>query len=72
MNAVNEQYLQLYVNYLQDDWADWLPIAEFASNNHTSATTLAGNSTFLPPYPTKQKINNRVVRRKHCPKFMTT
>jgi len=39
MNAVMEQYLQLYVNYLQDDWDDWLPIAEFISNNRTSETT---------------------------------
>jgi len=39
MNAVMEQYLRSYVNYLQDDWADCLPIAEFASNNHTSETT---------------------------------
>jgi len=39
MNAIMEQYLRSYVNYLQDDWADWLPIAEFASNNHTSETT---------------------------------
>jgi len=39
MNAVMEQYLRSYVNYLQDDWAEWLPIAEFASNNHTSETT---------------------------------
>jgi len=38
MNAVMEQYLRLYVNYLQDDWADWLPIAELASNNHTLQT----------------------------------
>ena len=27
------------MNYLQDDWADWLPIAEFVSNNHISETT---------------------------------
>jgi len=39
MNAVMEQYLRSYVNYLQDDWADWLPIAEFVTNNHTSETT---------------------------------
>jgi len=38
MNAVMEQYLRSYVNYLEDDWADWLPIAEFASNNHTRET----------------------------------
>jgi len=39
MNAVMEQYLRSYVNNLQDDWADWLAIAEFASNNHTLETT---------------------------------
>jgi len=26
------------VNHLQDDWADWLPIAEYALNNHTWET----------------------------------
>jgi len=30
--------LRSYVNYLQDDWADWVPITEFASNNHSSET----------------------------------
>jgi hypothetical protein len=34
-----EQYLRCYVNYLQDDWADWLPLAEFAANNQASETT---------------------------------
>jgi len=39
MNAVMEQYLQSYVNCLQDDWAEWLPIAEFALNYQTLETT---------------------------------
>lgn len=34
-----EQYLRAYVNYLQDDWVNWLPMAEFAMNNHKSETT---------------------------------
>ena len=25
-----------YVNYLQDDWSSWLPLTEFATNNHSS------------------------------------
>ena len=33
-----EKYLGSYLNYLQDNWADWLPNAEFVSNNHTSET----------------------------------
>ena len=39
MNSVLEQYLRAYVNYLQNDWASWLPSAEFAINNHVSETT---------------------------------
>ena len=35
-NSVMEQYLRTYCAYLQDDWAMWLPSAEFAANNHWS------------------------------------
>jgi RNase H-like domain found in reverse transcriptase/Reverse transcriptase (RNA-dependent DNA polymerase)/Integrase zinc binding domain/Chromo (CHRromatin Organisation MOdifier) domain len=38
-NAVMEQYLRAYVTYLQDDWADWLALAEFTANNWTSEST---------------------------------
>ena len=48
VNSVLEQYLRCYVDYLQDDWNDWLPIAEFASNNHASETT--GISPFYANY----------------------
>jgi transposase InsO family protein len=45
MNAVMEQYLRAHVNYLQDDWAEWLPLAEFAANTQASETT--GSSPFF-------------------------
>ena len=38
-NQVLEQYLQVYTNYQQDDWSELLPLAEFAYNNATNATT---------------------------------
>jgi transposase InsO family protein len=38
-NAVMEQYLRTFVSYQQDDWVRWLPMAEFAANNQTSAAT---------------------------------
>ena len=38
-NAVAEQYLRAYINYQQDDWSRWLPLAEFSANNQDSATT---------------------------------
>jgi hypothetical protein len=34
-----EQYLRAYTNYMQNDWVNWLPMAEFAANNHVSETT---------------------------------
>jgi len=32
-NALLEQYLRAYINYEQDDWVGYLPLAEFAYNN---------------------------------------
>jgi len=41
MNAVMEQHLRAYVKYLQDDWTDYLFLAEFAGNNQAlDSTTL--------------------------------
>ena len=34
-----EQYLRLYVNHRQTDWADWLALAEFAYNNREHSAT---------------------------------
>ena len=48
MNAILEQYLQAYINYLQDDWEAWLYLAEFAANNQASETT--GMSPFFATY----------------------
>src|SRR6266481_5982963 len=38
-NQVLEQYLRVYMNYQQDDWATLLPMAEFAYNNAMNVTT---------------------------------
>ena len=37
-NQTLEQYLRVYCNYQQDNWADLLPLMEFAYNNALSAT----------------------------------
>ena len=34
-----EQYLQHYVNYEQNDWVTFLPMAQFAFNNAVHTTT---------------------------------
>jgi transposase InsO family protein len=48
VNAVMEQYIRNFVNYQQNDCVHWLPIAEFAANNHTSEST--GHSPFYGNY----------------------
>jgi hypothetical protein len=34
-----EQYLQIYGNHQQNDWANWLPMAQFVHNSWPSTTT---------------------------------
>lgn len=34
-----EQYFRVYVNYLHDNWPDWLLLAEFTNNNTKLKTT---------------------------------
>lgn len=48
VNQWLEQYLRTYCNHRQDDWADLLPLAEFAYNSATHAST--GVSPFFACY----------------------
>jgi hypothetical protein len=74
-----EQYLQHFVNYQQDDWVLWLPLAEFAANNHTSETTncsvFFGNYGFHPrmtfgQHPIKDPNNIREVHAQQMAQWM--
>jgi transposase InsO family protein len=38
-NQTLETYLHAYVSYQQDDWVDYLPLAEFAFNNLKNSST---------------------------------
>lgn len=39
VNQTLEQYLRMYCSYQQDDWAELLPLAEYAYNSSVSAST---------------------------------
>lgn len=39
VNQELEQYLCLYVDHRQSDWASWLALAEFAYNNREHSET---------------------------------
>ena len=47
-NSQLEQYLRTYVTYMQDDWVNWLPLAEVAINTIRSSTT--GVTPFFANY----------------------
>ena len=48
VNQTLEQYLRSFCNYDQDDWAELLPMAEYAYNN--SVTSATGISPFYANY----------------------
>ncbi len=39
VNQEIEVYLQVFISHQQDNWADWLPLVEFAYNNKVHAAT---------------------------------
>src|SRR5258707_10158563 len=39
VNQEIEAYLRVFMSHQQDDWADWLPLAEFAYNNKVHTAT---------------------------------
>ncbi|PRP82736.1 retrotransposable element protein [Planoprotostelium fungivorum] len=53
-NAIIEQYLRIFCNYLQDDWVEWLSLGEFTMNNTVQAATgitpFVANTGFHPRF----------------------
>ncbi len=39
INQEIEAYLRVFVSHQQDDWVDWLPLAEFVYNNKVHSAT---------------------------------
>jgi hypothetical protein len=58
-DAIMEQYLRSYVSYQQDDWVDWLHIAEFTANNAVSETTQV--SPFMANYGYDPRFTENLV-----------
>jgi hypothetical protein len=65
LNQELKQYLRLYVNHVQTDWVDWLPITEFTYNNRKHSATVFspfflkyGRHLFVPTAPWKSSIDN--------------
>jgi hypothetical protein len=63
VNSGVEQYLRAFMNFHQNDWVQWLPLAEFAANNVISETT--GVSPFFANYGFNPRLG--VEPSKPCP-----
>ena len=48
VNQEVEQYLRIFINERQSDWAEWLPMAQFAYNDKVHSST--GQSPFFLNY----------------------
>ena len=59
-NQTLEQYLQIYCNYQQDNWAELLPLAEFSFNNSPSTTTGVSPSFANKGYHPNLTVNSEI------------
>jgi len=55
VNAVMKHYFQVFINYMQNDWAKWLSEVEFIVNNASSLITLT--SLFLINLSQNSRLN---------------
>jgi hypothetical protein len=77
VNQELEEYLRIYVNERQNDWVDWLPIAQFCHNNRSHSATgfspfmiTTGRHPFKGIYTEKETTNQTV--EKYIEKFKET
>ena len=68
-NAEIEKYLRAWINEHQDDWSEWLPMAEFAINNRVASATGVspfflnhGRHPHMHTSPTSQKTRQSSIR----------
>ena len=63
-NQTLETYLRAYVSAQQDDWVDYLPLAEFSYNNHTHSSTHASpfyaNLGYHPTFDPRVSVTSPV------------
>lgn len=57
MNQVLEYYLRAYVNFLQDDWARWLPMAQLAYNSAEHSATKVAPTVALMGFTPSIRVN---------------
>jgi hypothetical protein len=44
---INGQYLHIFVNFQQNNWASWLPLAQYTHNSWPNTTTKKAQTTWV-------------------------
>jgi hypothetical protein len=77
VNQELEEYLRIYVNERQNDWVDWLPIAQFCHNDRSHSATgfspfmiTTGRHPFKGIYTGKETMNQTA--EKYIERFKET
>ena len=67
VNQELEEYLRIYVNKRQNNWVDWLPIAQFCHNDRQHSATgyspfmiMGGRHPFKGIFTDKKTLNQSV------------
>ena len=63
VNQEVEQFLQLFINQHQDDWYEWLSIAEFTYNDQVHAST--HSSPFMLDTGQHPRLGREPLRESH-------
>lgn len=58
INGMMKHYLWGYINYLQDNWEEWLLVGKFSGNKANSETT--GMSLFFTDYSYHSEIQTNI------------
>ena len=61
-----ERGLRTYCNYMQDDWAKWIPMMEFSDNNNTAS------ATSMTPFYFNKGFHPRMSFDPDCTDYETT
>ena len=72
VSSTVEQYLRIFIDYHQDDWKEWLALAEFSYNN--SAHTATKSSPFFLNHgfhPWTGEDSRREVKNESATQFAT-
>jgi hypothetical protein len=69
MNRDLQQYLRLFTAEKQDEWVDWLPIAQFSYNTKKQASTQKSPFEVIRSYVPRMGFEQRITKAPAAQKF---